>query len=48
MRQLNCPCGDLIEASDEDLLVERAQAHLAEAHPGRVYSRLEILFLAQT
>lgn len=47
MRNLNCPCGTVIEGCDDDELVERAHAHLAEAHPGRQYSRLEILFLAQ-
>jgi hypothetical protein len=48
MRALNCPCGVLVEAIDDDQLVDRAQHHLAEAHPGRTYSRLEILFLAQS
>lgn len=48
MRTLHCPCGVAIEAVDEDQLVERAERHLAEAHPGRTYSRLEILFLAQS
>lgn len=45
-RRLRCPCGALIEGSDDDQLVARAQAHLAEDHPGREYTREEILFLA--
>jgi hypothetical protein len=43
---LNCPCGTLLEGDDDDDLVEKAQAHLAENHPGHEYSRDEILFLA--
>ena len=45
---LQCPCGELIVGSDEDDLVEKAEAHLAGVHPelaGR-YGREEILFLA--
>ena len=45
-RHLQCPCGVLLEADDDDALVEAAQAHLAEAHPNLEYSRDEILFLA--
>lgn len=43
---LRCPCGELLRGEDEDDLVERAQAHLRAAHPGRAYSREDILFLA--
>ncbi|MFI7589779.1 DUF1059 domain-containing protein [Spongisporangium articulatum] len=43
---LNCPCGTTILGADEDELVERAQAHLREAHPDREYSREEILMIA--
>jgi hypothetical protein len=43
---LNCPCGEAITGKDEDDLVEKAQAHLAEAHPGREYDRDAILFMA--
>lgn len=43
---LTCPCGTAITGADEDDLVERAQAHLAESHPGMEYSRDEILFIA--
>jgi predicted small metal-binding protein len=35
-----------VEAKDEDELVEKAQAHLREAHPGRTYTREQILFMA--
>ena len=43
---LNCPCGEAIRGEDEDELVELAQAHLAEAHPGMKYEREHILFMA--
>ena len=43
---LNCPCGEAITGEDEDDLVEKAQAHLSEAHPGREYDRDAILFMA--
>ncbi|MFI1920383.1 DUF1059 domain-containing protein [Nocardia sp. NPDC020380] len=44
--RLNCPCGHDIRGTDEDDLVEKTQAHLAEKHPDHDYSRDEILFLA--
>ncbi len=44
--RLNCPCGAQIAAEDEDELVELAQAHLESEHPGRSYSRDEILVIA--
>ena len=43
---LNCPCGEAISGKDEEDLVEKAQAHLAEVHPGRDYDRDAILFMA--
>jgi hypothetical protein len=43
---LSCPCGEAITGTDEDDLVEKAQTHLAEAHPGREYDREMILFMA--
>ncbi|MDT5211336.1 MAG: hypothetical protein QOF67_3751 [Mycobacterium sp.] len=43
---LNCPCGEAIKGEDEDDLVEKAQAHLSEVHPGREYDRDAILFMA--
>lgn len=43
---LNCPCGEAITGKDEDDLVEKAQAHLSEVHPGRDYDRDAILFMA--
>ena len=43
---LNCPCGEAIQGADEDDLVEKAQAHLAESHPGREYDREMFLFMA--
>lgn len=44
--KLQCPCGTLIEGKDEDDLVAKVQAHLAEEHPGREYTPGEILFMA--
>ena len=44
--RLNCPCGEYIQGSDEDDLVDKVQAHLAEEHPGRDYDRDAILFMA--
>ncbi|BBX68851.1 uncharacterized protein DUF1059 [Mycobacterium sp. BK558] len=43
---LSCPCGEAIQGKDEDDLVEKAQAHLSEVHPGREYDRDAILFMA--
>ena len=43
---LTCPCGEAMAGKDEDELVELAQAHLAEAHPGMQYDRDAILFMA--
>lgn len=46
--RLQCPCGELIEGSDEDDLVAKANDHLAEFHPQLAgeYSREQILFMA--
>ena len=44
--RLRCPCGTRIEAADDDELVTLTQEHLAAEHPGREYSRDEILFMA--
>jgi hypothetical protein len=44
--RLTCPCGERIVGVDEDDLVARTQAHLAEAHPGLEYDRESILFIA--
>jgi hypothetical protein len=35
-----------VRLKDEDELVDLAQAHLAEAHPGMEYEREHILFMA--
>jgi hypothetical protein len=43
---LDCPCGERIIGASEDELVERALAHLAAEHPGRLYTREQILFMA--
>ncbi len=46
---LVCPCGVTIEGADEDDLVARVEAHLAQDHPELVghYEREQILFMAQ-
>ena len=44
--RLNCPCGEHIEGTDEDDLVEKTQKHLADKHPGHEYTREQILFIA--
>ena len=46
MPSLRCPCAVTLRADTDDELVEKVQAHLAEEHPGREYSREEILFMA--
>jgi hypothetical protein len=43
---LDCPCGTRIVGVDEDDLVAKAQEHLTKEHPGREYSREQILFMA--
>lgn len=43
---LRCPCGELIEGADEDQLVANTQEHLKAEHPGREYTRDEILVMA--
>jgi hypothetical protein len=45
-KTLDCPCGLRITAEDEDELVEQANAHLLENHPGHEYTRDQILFMA--
>jgi hypothetical protein len=44
--RLSCPCGTDIVGTDEDDLVDKTQAHLAEQHPGREYDREMILLIA--
>jgi predicted small metal-binding protein len=44
--RLECPCGTVVTAPDEDELVRLVQEHLAAEHAGREYGRDEILFLA--
>jgi len=45
-RSLRCPCGEFISGEDDDELVEKTQAHLAEFHPGLEYDRDMILLFA--
>ena len=44
--RLTCPCDTTISGETDDELVVLVQEHLAAEHPGREYSREEILFLA--
>jgi len=48
MKVVHCPCGENIEAENEDQLVENVEAHLSAAHPESVgkYSREQILAMA--
>jgi len=46
MPSLRCPCSEILRAENDDELVEKVQEHLAAEHPGRTYSREEILFMA--
>lgn len=43
---MTCPCGEELAGADDDELVEAAQRHLRDAHPGRMYTREQILFFA--
>lgn len=45
-RRLRCPCGEYVEAVDDDDLVAQTKEHLVATHPGLEYTRDEILFLA--
>jgi predicted small metal-binding protein len=46
---LQCPCGETIKGANEEELVERALAHLRDAHPdlANEYGRDHILFMAR-
>lgn len=46
MPSLRCPCDVTLRGASDDELVEKVQEHLAAEHPGREYSREEILFMA--
>jgi hypothetical protein len=45
-RDLVCPCGEHLHGDTEDLLFEKVQAHLETNHPGRSYTRAQILSMA--
>lgn len=46
---LRCPCGDSLEGSTEDEIVDVSLAHLREKHPemAESYEREHVLFMAQ-
>lgn len=45
-RRLACPCGEHLDGTTEDELVEHVQAHLKAEHPGHEYTRDQILMMA--
>ncbi len=45
-RYVACPCGSLLEGSDDDDLVLEVQRHLSESHPGLHYGPEQILMMA--
>ena len=49
MKQINCVCGYLVKAEDDDELWEKAQAHIRTDHPDLVgkVSREDILAQAE-
>jgi hypothetical protein len=49
VKRINCVCGKVVEAKDDDELWEKAQAHLAADLPGLVgkVSREDILAQAE-
>jgi len=46
LRNLDCPCGELLAGTDEDTLVTAVQAHLESKHPHLSYNRSQILMMA--
>lgn len=45
-RNLMCPCGEHIQGTTEDELVDNVNVHLKAEHPGHDYTRDQILFMA--
>ena len=48
MKVVHCPCGEVIEAENDDDLVTKTQQHVREKHPELVdeYDREKILSIA--
>lgn len=46
LRYVSCPCGSLLEGTDDDELVSSVRAHLSKVHPGLDYERDQILLMA--
>lgn len=46
---INCECGELIQAENDDELVRKVERHVSEAHPELVgqMSREDILAMAE-
>lgn len=45
-RYVACPCGELLEGTDDDRLVQAVTDHLRAAHPQLSYDRDQILMMA--
>ncbi|WP_189317120.1 DUF1059 domain-containing protein [Streptomyces brasiliensis] len=45
-RYVSCPCGELLEGTDDDSLVAAVQEHLKVVHPHLSYDREQILLFA--
>lgn len=45
-RFVACPCGELLEGTDDDRLVEAVRRHLSVVHPHLSYDREQILMMA--
>ena len=48
MKVIHCPCGEDVQAEDDDALVENVEEHIQDKHPDMVgkYSRDQILSMA--
>ena len=46
---INCECGEVVRATDDDELVEKVEQHVGQAHPELVgkMSRDDILAMAE-
>jgi predicted small metal-binding protein len=46
---INCECGEIIRATDDDELVQKVEQHVAQAHPDLVgkMSRDDIFAMAE-
>jgi hypothetical protein len=49
MKVIDCPCGETLEAEDEDGIVAEVEEHVADKHPDMAgkYDREQILSMAR-